>query len=354
MIRSGHLLLPFIFLIISCNKSKESEKTISPRIKKSTILDTPVSNQEFVRGTPIKLSFSSKKASIDSIQVTVNDETTTHKESSFNISLSNRNVGTQSIRAKVYIKGESETHYRKIIILPENPPQEMTYSVIKTYPHDTDDFTQGLIINDGYLYESTGQNGKSTFKKKDLRSGQTLAAVNLDQEYFGEGLAFINNQFYQLTWTSGVCFVYDSNMEQTNTHNYAGQGYGLTSLENELIFTDESEKLFFINPENFTIQREIEAYDSSGKADSLNELEVINGLIYANVWLRDIVLVINPKTGEVIQKIDFSGLLNEDEAREADVLNGIAFDPETNKIYVTGKYWPKLFEVTIEPKTIQQ
>ena len=277
---------------------------------------------------------------------------TTYQQPSFSISLQERKVGTRNIRARVYIGSEHETHYRKIIVLPETPPQEMTYSVINTYPHNTDDFTQGLLINDGYLYESTGRNGNSALKKKDLRSGKTLEVVNLDQSYFGEGLAFVNDQLYQLTWTSGICFVYDSDMVQIKTHRYIGQGYGLTALGNELVFTDESEKLFLIDPESFTVQREIEAYDNVGKADSLNELEAINGLIYANVWLRDIVLVINPGTGEVVQKIDFSGLLDEDEAREADVLNGIAVDPETNKIYVTGKYWPKLFEVTIKPKAI--
>ena len=354
MIRAGFLLFSFILSFAGCKESKESGRATSPRVKKLTRFDTPVNNQPFVRGSSIELSFSSGKVSIDSIQITVNGESTRYKRSSFSISLPSRKVGLWRIIAKVYSESRPETHYKKIIVLPENPPQEMTYSVIKTYPHNPNDFTQGLLINNGYLYESTGQNGKSTFKKKYLKSGKTLEVVNLNQEYFGEGLAFVNNQFYQLTWTSGVCFVYDLNMKQIKTHRYTGQGYGLTSLGSELVLTDESEKIFFIDPESFTIQRAIEVYDNSGKADSLNELEVINGLIYANVWLKDIVMVIDPGTGEVIQKIDFSGLLSEEEAREADVLNGIAVDPETNKIYVTGKYWPKLFEVNIEPKTIQQ
>ena len=354
MFKPGSFFLLFFFLILGCQDSRnESEKTVSPRIKKTTRFVSPVNNQQVIRGEEIALKFTSDAASIDSVQVTLENETQTFQGSSFSIHLPGRKVGTRSIRSKVFFGANSETHYKKIVVLPESAPQELGYQVIKTYPHDTDDFTQGLLIKDGYLYESTGLYGSSTFKKKLLATGEVLEVVNLDREYFGEGLAEINNEFYQLTYKSGIGFVYNSEMEQIRTFNFNGDGYGLTTLGDQLIFTDESEKLYFMEPLSFTAQDQIEAYDHTGKVDSLNELEVINGLIYANIWFRDIIVAIDPQTGEVVQRIDFSNLRSEEGYDKADVLNGIAYDSETQRIYVTGKNWPKLFEVALEPKTIQ-
>jgi len=354
MLRYGYLLLISFFIIFSCQQTgQEKVKSTSPRIKKSTQLVSPTTNEEFTRGSEIALNFSSEGASIDSVQVSLADEKIVFNSSSFSVNLPNRKVGIWTIRAKVFFGDKSETHYRKIIVLPENAPQEMAYEVVASFPHDTKDFTQGLLIEDGLLYESTGLNGSSTFKKKVLETGEVLNHVDLDREYFGEGLATINDEFYQLTYQSGIGFVYNEAMEQIRTFNFSGEGYGLTTLGDQLVFTDESEKLYFMEPQSFTVQRQIEAYDNSGKVDSLNELEAINGLIYANIWFRDIVVAIDPATGEVVQNIDFSGLLSEEEAQSANVLNGIAYDPKTKKTYVTGKYWPKLFEVKIETKTIQ-
>jgi len=355
MFRSSYFFLLFALLTLGCqDSSNKNEKSVSPRVKKETKFISPVSNQKFIRGNKVPLSFSSDISTVDSVRITVGDTTKTFQDSAFLITLPSRKVGSWPIRAKVFFGDNSETHYRKIIVLPESAPQEMTYRVVNSYPHDSNDFTQGLLIKDGFLYESTGQKGASTFKKKNLKTGKTLQVIPLDKEYFGEGLAEINDEFFQLTWESGIGFVYNSNMEQIRTFNFNGQGYGLTTLGDQLVFTDESEKLYFIEPRSFTVQDQIEAYDHTGKADSLNELEMINGLIYANIWFRDIVVAIDPKTGEVVQRIDFSGLLDENEERKVNVLNGIAYDSETRKMYVTGKYWPKLFEVTIEPKTIQQ
>lgn len=353
MFRPGFLIIIIFSIIVGCQDAKDENRAASPRVKKSTSFVSPTSNQRFIRGNQIELSFAREEGTIDSVQISLEGEDQMFKGANFSISLPNRKVGTWSIRAKVYFGAKTETHYKKIIVLPERAPQEMTYRVINSYPHDTEDFTQGLLIKDGYLYESTGQKGYSSFKRKELKSGKSLQVRNLSNEYFGEGLAEINNEFYQLTWTSGIGFVYNMDMEQIRTFNFSGQGYGLTTLGDQLVFTDESEKLYFVEPQSFTVQDQIEAYDNSGKADSLNELEVINGLIYANVWLRDIVVVVDPSTGEVVKRIDFTGLLSDEKARKARELNGIAYDPATEKMYVTGKNWPKLFEVTLEPKTIQ-
>ena len=353
MIRLSYLLLALLILI-SCGDSKEdTQKPQSPRVRKKTSIITPTQKQNFVRGTRIKLEIeSAEEFTIDSIQVGIGDSNMTFFESPFEVEIPSQKVGSWRILVKVFDGESSETHYRTVVILPENEPMAYTCNVKNTYPHNTDDYTQGLLIRNGKLYESTGQRGKSTLKRKSISSGESDKVVNLSSEYFGEGLAFINEEFFQLTWTSGIGLVYDESLEQTRTVNYQIQGWGLTTLGNELVMTDESEKLYFLDPDSFTIQRQIEVYDNNGKIDALNELEVIDGLIYANVYQEDFIVVVDPQTGEVLRKIDCSGLLTEDEARGADVLNGIAIDEATGRIYITGKWWPKLFEVTFEPKTI--
>ncbi|MEM0941395.1 MAG: glutaminyl-peptide cyclotransferase [Bacteroidota bacterium] len=341
-----------IFLLSCSDGKKETNKPISPRVKKNTKIESPTQNENFIRGTTIPVSFSSSTAKIDSVQIITDHSKSTYTSSSFEFSFQDRKVGTRNMRAKVFYGEESETHYRKVIVLPESPPEEMTYKIVNTYPHDTEDYTQGLLIKDGYLFESSGQRGRSTLKKKEITTGRAIKVVNLDSELFGEGLTVFNDEFYQLTWTSGKGFVYNQNLEQIRTFSYEVQGWGLTTLGNQFVFTDETEKLYFMEPQSFTKQAELEVYDNDGKVDSINELEVIEGKIFANVYQEDFVVVISPETGEVLQRIDFSGLLTEAESNNVDVLNGIAVDPKTGKIYVTGKYWPKLFEVTIESKNI--
>lgn len=349
----GLILYVAIVTFISCGESKEeTTKPLSPRVKKTTKITSPSQNQEFIRGTSIPFNFTTDGEKIDSVQVIVGDQTFSFETSSFEVELPTRKVGTWSLRSKAFCAGESETHIRKVIVFPEEAPEEMIYSVINTYPHDTDDYTQGLIILDGFLYESTGQRGESTFKKKNLTSGETTHVVNLDDDLFGEGLTFYNEEFYQLTWTSGNGFVYNKEMEEVRTFNYTMQGWGLTTYNDQLVLTDETEKLYFIEPSSFTVLSELEVYDNESKIDALNELELIDGKIWANIFLTDDIVVIDPETGEVLMRIDFSGLLTDEEAADADVLNGIAIDPETGKIYVTGKDWPKLFEITIQPKNV--
>ena len=353
MKKPSYIAILTLALCISCGENKEvANKSASPRVKKSTKIESPSQNEEFVRGASIPMLFSSSGAEIDSVVLTVDDRESKYSTSSFEINLPSRKVGSWSIRAKVYCAGESETHYRKVVVLPESAPTEMTYTVVNTFPHDVDDFTQGLLILDGVLYESTGQRGESTFKQKDLLTGEASKVVNLADDLFGEGLAFYKNEFYQLTWTSGQGFVYNREMEEIRKFSYPMQGWGLTTYGDQLILTDESEKLYFIEPSSFTVQSELQVYDHEGKIDALNELELIDGKLWANIFLTDDVVIIDPETGEVLHRIDFSGLLTSQESSAADVLNGIAVDPDTGKIYVTGKDWPKLFEITIQEKTI--
>lgn len=353
MFRLSYAIL-FLLIFVSCKQGKEeTEKDSSPRIRKNTSIEQPSQNQVFVRGTLIDVSVATNEGfPIDSIEVSIDDKSYTFKTTSFQLTIPDRRVGTRRLVTKAYSGEKSETHFRKVVIHPENAPEELTYQIKNTYPHDTDDYTQGLLIRDGVLYESTGQRGSSTFKKKNLTTGETLKVVNLAADLFGEGLATINGEFYQLTWTSGQGFVYNADMEQIRTFNYQLEGWGLATLGDQLVMTDETEKLYFVDPTSFTIQRELEVFDNSGKIDALNELEVIDGLIYANVYQEDFIVVVDPETGEVLKKIDFTGILSKEEAQSADVLNGIAYDADSDRIYITGKWWPKLFEVTFQPKPI--
>lgn len=347
------ILSSLIFLSSCADPKEEATQRTSPRIKKFSKIESPTQNQTIVRGDLINVSITSSAGEIDSIEINIDDIATVFTSSTFEIALPGQQVGTRSLRAKVFLDGKTETHYRNVIVLPENDPREMTYSVNSTIFHDKEDYTQGLLIHEGVLYESTGQRGKSALKRKNLLNGETESSINLSSDLFGEGLALLNGRFYQLTWTSGKAIIYDLNLKQVGMLAYQTEGWGLVSYKDQLIMTDGSEKLYFIDASSFATTKVLEAYSNSGKQEALNELEIVDGLLYANVYQEDYVVVIDPETGEILNKIDFSGLLTQEEANDSDVLNGIAYDKDTKKLYVTGKWWPKLFEVTIEPKTIQ-
>lgn len=344
------LCIIFITLVItSCGDSSSKDESQSPiiKVRKESRIESPTQNQEFQRGSQIAFKVTSSQA-IDSIVLAIDDQVTTYASSEFNVTIPSNRVGTWKTKVQVFCKGESETHYRKIVVLPESAPEELTYEIINTYPHRTEDYTQGLLIHEGYLYESTGQNGESRLMKKDLESGEIIKVVNLADEYFGEGLALLNDKFYQITYHALKGFVYDLDLNLEREVSYttdSGEGWGLVGYGDLLIMTDKTAKLYLLDPESFTIVDEMEVYDNVGKVAAINELEIINGLLYANVYLEDYIVAIDLSTGEVVKKIDCSGLLSDTEASQADVLNGIAYDSQNDRIYLTGKDWPKLFEV---------
>ena len=269
-----------LFLLFSCSDSNtKSEKISSPRIKKETKVISPKQNQQIIRGSKISIEVGIAEGNkIDSMIVSLGGESLTSFQPSLAIDFPNRKVGAWRVKTQIFFAGQSETHFNKVIVLPENAPEEWTYEVVNSYPHDTDDYTQGLLIHDGFLYEGTGQKRESSFKKKILKTGETIESVNLSDNHFGEGLAVLNNEFYQLTWKAQKGFVYNKDMEQVRTFSYQTEGWGITSYNDQLIMTSGKEKIFFIEPQSFTILNEIEVYDNAEKIDSLNELEVIDGL----------------------------------------------------------------------------
>lgn len=228
------------------------------------------------------------------------------------------------------------------------------YTVVRSFPHDTGAFTEGLFYQDGYLYESTGELGQSTIRKVDLKSGETVQRENLPAQYFGEGIVGWGGRLIQLTWKSGTGFVYDlDSFTLKQTFSYPGEGWALTRDKHHIYMSDGSSVLRVLDPESLKATGSIMVTADGRPVDSLNELEWVDGEIYANLWLTNRIARIDPRNGHVVGWIDLSGLLDTGQLPEPgdDVLNGIAYDASHRRLFVTGKRWPRLFEITLVRKS---
>ncbi|MBP1710716.1 MAG: putative glutamine cyclotransferase [Deltaproteobacteria bacterium] len=221
--------------------------------------------------------------------------------------------------------------------------------VVNVYPHDPANFTQGLFFHQGYFYESTGLHGRSFLYRKDIKTGKTLQKVKIAQEYFGEGLALLKNKIYQLTWKSGIVFVYDSQTFQTSGRmKYEGEGWGLTSDGRHLLMSNGSSTITIREPDSFKVVRKIDVLDGNRPVDGLNELEFIKGEIWAHIFTEDMIVRISPKSGRVVGWIDLSVLRSYlPQNAQVDVINGLAYDAKEKRIFVTGKLWPNVFEIQV-------
>jgi len=226
-----------------------------------------------------------------------------------------------------------------------------SYSIVNTYPHDPDAFTQGLVFEDGVLYEGTGLEEHSTLRRVELKTGAILQIRELPDQLFGEGITIYRDRIIQLTWRSHIGFVYDKDtFELLQEFSYSTDGWGLTHDGTRLIMSDGTSTLHFLDPQTFAEIGHVEVFDKDGPVTRLNELEYIQGEIYANVWQTDRIARIAPDTGRVIGWIELEGLLSEEDRTEpVDFLNGIAYDAQTDRLFVTGKLWPKLFEIELIP-----
>ncbi|MEZ4792109.1 MAG: glutaminyl-peptide cyclotransferase [Gelidibacter sp.] len=260
-------------------------------------------------------------------------------------------LGEQTITAKVHFDDTSEDISTTITVLNSEAPKIYSYKIINEYPHDIKSYTQGMEFHNGELYESTGQYGESKLRKVDYKTGEVLKDINLSNQYFGEGLTILNDKLYQLTWRENTGFIYDVNtLEKAGTFKYgkSKEGWGLCNDGASLYKSDGTDKIWTLDATNFTEQGFIQVFTNNGKIASLNELEWIDGKIYANIYQRNGVAIINPKNGAVEGVIDFSPLKEKvTQHPELDVLNGIAYNPDTKTIFVTGKDWDKLFEVEV-------
>ncbi len=224
-----------------------------------------------------------------------------------------------------------------------------TYKVINTYPHDRNAFTQGLFFENGFMYEGTGLNKRSTLRKVEFETGNVVQLYEMPEQYFGEGITIYEDRIIQLTWQAREGFVYDKeSFELLRNFDYPTEGWGITHDGEQLIMSDGTANLYLLDPETFIETGRIQVSDADGPVSRLNELEYINGEIYANIWQSERIARISPNTGEVVGWIDLQGLLSpEDKAEKVDVLNGIAYDEVGERLFVTGKLWPKLFEIVI-------
>lgn len=221
--------------------------------------------------------------------------------------------------------------------------------VVKEYPHDSRAFCQGLVFHDGELYESTGHYGESTVRRVELETGRPKRVVNLGDRHFGEGLVLWDDHLVQLTWRARVAIVYDKDtLRRQRTFRYTGEGWGLTHDGTHLVMSDGTATLRFLDPESFEVVRRLRVTEGGRAVDKLNELEFVRGEVLANIWYDDRIARIDPKTGNVLGWIDCSNLYPNRRDRD-DVLNGIAWDPEKSRLFVTGKNWPKLFEIRVLP-----
>lgn len=320
------------------NASKQTGLSIKSKAKAFTLGDT------------LNLSINNpKQLNITSIDYQLDGEPITE-----DAVLNNITLGEKTISATVTYDDKSATVSMPIKIYNNIIPTIYTYEVVNTYPHDISSYTQGLEFHNGELYESTGQYKESKLRKVNYETGEVLKNVNLDDSYFGEGLTILDDKIYQLTWKKNRGFVYDVNtLEKLSTFNYgkSKEGWGICNDGETLYKSDGTEKIWYINPKTLTEESYVQVYTEKGKIPQLNELEWIDGKIFANIYHRNGVVIVNPKTGGVEGVIDFEPLKKlVTQHDELDVLNGIAYHPERGTIFVTGKNWDKLFEVKIKEK----
>ena len=255
--------------------------------------------------------------------------------------------GPCTVFSEVFLPGRSQ-----LSPLMQSKAPVASIAVKNTYPHDPDAFTQGLLFHQGFFYESTGLLGKSTLARKDMKSGKVLQEAQLPRDFFGEGIVLLKDKIYQLTWQNETLLIYDAqSLREIKRMKYSGEGWGLTSDGKYLLMSNGSSTVTFRDPESFKIVREIQVRDGDTPVGYLNELEFIRGEIWANIYMEDVIVRLSPKNGRVTGWIDLSELRSY-LARNArvDVINGIAYDEKTNRIFLTGKYWPKIFEIQIKDK----
>lgn len=334
----------FLLLSASCvggsnSNNKQIIRSMQPNV-----------NTKYNQGDNIIFTFSST-SKIDSAQLFIDGEyVATSPEKGFSYPTSEKNrQGEHTYKIKAFRKGEDHEKSGRFLLLPKQETRRVTAKVASTLPHSRNSYTQGLEFYDNKLYESSGEYGKSYIKIMEFPSMKITKQVDLEAKYFGEGLTILNDKLYLLTWKEKKAFVYDAKtLELLDEHDYTTEGWGLTNDGEYLYMSDGTKYIYKIEPEEFKVVERIEVLSSEGAILDINELEWIDGKIWANVYGYDSILVIEPTTGLVESIIFCNNILSQSDRDETtDVFNGIAHDKRTNKIYVTGKNWPKMFEIEV-------
>lgn len=339
-----HNLLAFILLTgaISCDKTKNNFSFNEGNFK-----------AQYFPGEKATLEINNPdNLSVDSIVYSANDVKIGSVKGLNKVifDLTGKKFGYQNLKAVVYLNGENFEVSGRIELVSNIDAKLLKYTVLNKYPHDITAFTEGLEFFRDTLIESTGQNGKSYFRKLDYKTGKVYKQVDMDAKHFGEGITVINDKIFQLTWQSNVGFIYNANtlkLEKTFNYDKPIEGWGMTNDGKYIYQTDGTEKIWKMDPATQKMLDNVNVYWAANKIKSLNEIEYINGKIYGNIWQKDAIAIINPETGAVEAVVDLSGLRKDVKNPQAEVLNGIAYNPKTRTIFVTGKNWDTLFEIRI-------
>lgn len=340
------VLAIFISSFSCSNKPNRSRKPVV-QIKIESVNKKIIFGDDLTIGISVKIKdgdLAETKIYIDSVLITSDkNEEFTYKLNKF------ENLGKHTLKAvSVKTDGVEGTYYKTFEVLSDLVPEKYGYELVNSFPHNETSYTEGLEFHDGFLYESTGENGKSMVYKNNLKTGKSVQSIKLADKYFGEGITILNNRIFQLTYKTKIGFVYNlENMALVDSFHFESeQGWGMTNDGQNVIMSDGTNVLTYLDPENYQAVKKIQVYDDKNPVVYLNELEYSEGYIYANVWTTNLIVKIDPKTGKVISKIDLDGILIlSNQEKPVDVLNGIAIDPLTKKMYVTGKYYSKIFEI---------
>lgn len=355
------LLLSWIAFSCNHNENTTNNQTASDSNQTSVtantiVVESPEYGKVFSRGDKVEIKFAdlSLKEN-DSLTVSVNNKPVNNykiENGALVLLTDSLNSGKNRINVELKSSGQSKLTQTMIVLKASAAPIEYSYKVVARFPHDDKSYTQGLEFYNGIMYEGSGQYGESALRRYKLETGELLQTYNLPGNVFGEGIVIYNNKIYQLTWQSHICYEYDlETFKLLRTFEFNTEGWGITKYKDLLVMSDGSNTLYFLNPETFTEVKRLEAYNNIGPVTYLNELELIDGKIYANVYQTDDVIIINPENGFVEGKINFKGLLDYKKVKkEPDVLNGIAYDHVKKRLFVTGKYWPEIYQVELTTK----
>jgi glutamine cyclotransferase len=344
-----HNLLIAILLgitLIGCGDTKKGENSLFT-------IDDSAFPAHFTSPESVSIGILNPKSKeIDSIAYFVNDKKigSTKGSEKFKFELKDQKLGYQFLKATIYFGSDSSDATKRIELVSNITPKLLKYTIINTFPHDTASFTEGFEFHNDTLCENTGQYGSSYFRKYDYKTGKIYKQIDLTSKYFGEGITFVNGKLYQLTYKEKTGFIYDAKtlkLEKTFTYDKDIEGWGMTNDGTYIYQTDGTEKIWKMDPKTQKMIDYVNVYSGDSKIKAINELEWINGKIYTNVWQKDAIAVVNPTTGAVEGILDMSGLKKLIKYKDADVLNGIAYNPKTKTIFVTGKNWDKMFEITV-------
>ncbi|GAA4271455.1 glutaminyl-peptide cyclotransferase [Aquimarina gracilis] len=345
-IRNSFVIIILSTLLFSCG-SNQSKK------KKYFSIVTENNQTIFKLGETIKASIkNNQNLKIDSVAYILNNKRIRANDKFvYNEKIDNEKLGTHILTAQVFYDGNIDTITKKIVFLNNVAPKLYKYKIVAEYPHDRNAFTQGLEFYGDTLYESTGHKGKSTLRKINYKTGEILIKKDIPKQFFAEGITILDNKIFQLTWQSKEGFIYDlSTLEKIGgfAYNNSKEGWGLCNDGKHIYKSDGTKKIWTLDATTLAEKDYIEVTTNKGVKSKFNELEWVEGKIYANTWQKDGIAIINPKNGALEAVIDLSGLRNKVSRHDdLDVLNGIAYKADTKQLFVTGKNWNKLFEIEI-------